>query len=77
MRAWIFATISKNHVIEERDLIHCLPIWQQVESQFNTASLASALDLNHLLSNLDKLASQSIEEYLHLIKSIVYSLAAI
>jgi len=77
IRDWIFATISKNHVVEVRDLIHRQPIWQRLESHFNASSLACALDLKRMLSNLNNLESQSMEEYLYLIKSIIDSLAAI
>lgn len=63
--------------MEERHHIHCVPIWQCLESLSNTVSLASALDLKRMLSNLDKLDSQHMDDYLRLIKSIIDSLAAI
>ena len=77
IRACMFAIISKNHVIEVRDIVHCLPIWQHLESRFSTASLASVVDLKRTLSNLHKLESQCMDDYLHQIKSIVDSLVAV
>jgi len=40
--------------MEVCDVIHRPSIWQRPKSHFNTASLASALALKRMLSNLDK-----------------------
>jgi len=56
---------------------HALPIWQRLASRFNTASLARALDLKCMLTNVSKGSDQSIEDYLRQIKTFADSLAAI
>jgi len=72
--AWLFATISKDNLVKVHDLKCCLDIWHRLESQFNTTSLACALEHADYLNWEDYLSSG---EYLHAIKSIADSLVAI
>ena len=58
------------------DLVLCLPIWQRPESRFNITNLTDALDLKHMLSNLEKPESQPMDEQCQ-IKSVADSLASI
>jgi len=56
------------------------PLLSNLESpsqRFLTANLAKKMDLRHKLMNLKKQKSQSMESYLHEIKDVVDSLAAI
>ena len=75
--SWLFATISKDHLTDVRDLQHCFPVWQWLETRFNISSLTRAIDSRHLLTNLEKFESQSMEDFLRVVKSISNSLAAI
>ena len=77
IRAWIFATISKDMLCEVRNISHALPIWHHLGYRFNTASLARALDLKCMLTNVSKSPDQSMDDYLRHIKTLVDSLAAI
>lgn len=54
IRAWIFATLSKDTLTDVRDLPHSLFVWSYLESRFNTASLARRMDLQWMLTNLNK-----------------------
>jgi len=76
VRAWLFVTISKDTLVEVRDLHHYLDIWRCLESGFNIGSLPCALDLKNMLTHLNGEDYQSINEYLCAIKSIADSLAA-
>ena len=77
LRAWIFATISKETLREVCNIPHALPIWQHLASNCNTASLGRALDLKCMLTNVSKGSDQSMEDYLHHIKTFIDFLAAI
>lgn len=72
----MFVTISKDTLVEVRDLHHYLDIWRRLESGFNTTNLTCALDLKNMLTHLNGEDYQSINEYLCAIKSIVDSLAS-
>jgi len=62
---------------EVRNISHALPIWHHLGYRFNTASLARALDLKCMLTNVSKSPDQSMDDYLRHIKTLVDSLAAI
>ena len=57
--------------------MHVFDIWKRLEHHFNMASLAHALDLKCMLTNLPKDDNQSMEDYLRTIKTIADSLAVI
>jgi len=48
----LFATISKDTLSEVRDLTHPMQVWQRLESRFNMASLARAITLKQMLTNI-------------------------
>lgn len=73
----MFATISKDYLTEVRDLLHAFTIWQRLESRFNSAILARAMDLKRLLMNLVKPETQQMDDFLRDVKNIADSLAAI
>jgi len=75
--AWLFATISKANHSEVRDLSHSLQVWQHLKSQFDMASLARALDLKCMLTNITMGTDQTMESYFHSIKTIADALAVI
>jgi len=77
IRAWIYATISKDTLCEVRHISHALPIWQHLALHFSITSLARALDLKCMLTNVSKGPSQSMEDYLCHIKILADSLAVI
>ena len=76
VQAWNFATIFKDNLTDVRELPHSLSAWQRLESRFNIASLARCTDLQHMLTNLTKLKSQSMDDYLHSLKTLADSLPA-
>jgi len=65
IRSWIFAIIAKETLREVRNIPHALPVWQHLASHFNTASLARALDLKCMLTNVSKGTDQTMEDYSH------------
>lgn len=73
----MFATISKHHLTEVRELLHAFTIWQRLESRFNSAILARAMDLKRLLMNLVKPETQPMDDFLRGVKNIADYLAAI
>ena len=77
IRACLFATVLKNHLTEVRDLSHAITIWERLESHFNSACLAHAMDLKHLLMNLVNSKTQPINVLLQGVKNITDSLVAI
>lgn len=77
VRAWLFATISKDQLTEVRELSHAFIIWQCLESCFNSASLARAMDLKRLLMNLVKLETQPMDDFFRGVKNIADSAPAI
>jgi len=77
VRAWLFATISKETLSEVCDISHSLHVWQHLESRFNMASLACALDLKRMLTNLSLGLNQTVDSYLRSIKTIADSLVTI
>ena len=71
------ATISPKLLTEVHDFSHYKQIWEFLPRRFNTASLARAMDLRHILSNLSKDPKHNMEDYLRGIKHIADSLASI
>ena len=76
VRAWIFAAIPKDSLTDIYELPHCRAIGQHLESWFNTGNLTHRMDLQLMLTNLDKLESQSMEDFLRDVKTLANSLAA-
>jgi len=76
-QAWLFGTISKDTLSEVRDLMHSIQVWQHLESKFNMASLAQALDIEYLLTNISLEPDQFVDSYSCSIKTIADTLAAI
>lgn len=64
-------------LIKVRDLHHSSHIWGPLHQQFNTDSFARVGDLRRTLVTLTKLDSQTMDDYLRLIKVTVDSLASI
>ena len=49
---------------------HSFALWPRLESQFNYASLARAMDLKRLLVNLDKSEAQPMDDFLMVSKTL-------
>jgi len=77
IHAWLFATIFNNNINEVRDLQHSLLVWQRLESRFSGASLVRALNLKRTLTNVIMGTEQSMDAYLHSIKTIADALVVI
>ncbi|CAH9140684.1 unnamed protein product [Cuscuta epithymum] len=77
IRSWLFATLSRDVLIDVRDLKHSFEIWERLESRFMSASLARSMELKRLLSQLKKKPDQSMDNYLREIKILVDDLATI
>ncbi|CAH9070102.1 unnamed protein product [Cuscuta epithymum] len=77
IRAWLFATLSREVLMEVHTLKNSTSIWQKLESRFMAASLARSMELKHQLSHTKKKASQSMEEYVRGIQTIADNLASI
>ncbi|CAH9136427.1 unnamed protein product [Cuscuta epithymum] len=77
VRSWLFATLSRDILIEVRDLHFSAPIWERLETRFMAESIARAMELKRGLNNLKKKESQSMDEYLRDIKNLADSLNSI
>ncbi|CAH9089472.1 unnamed protein product [Cuscuta epithymum] len=77
IRSWLFATLSRDVLIDVRDLKHSFGIWERLESRFMSASLARSMELKHMLNTIRKKPEQSMDSYLREIKILVDDLACI
>ena len=58
-------------------MIYSIQVWQRLESRFNMASLARALNLKRMLTNISLGSDQTMDSYLRSIKPTADALAAI
>ncbi|CAH9063566.1 unnamed protein product [Cuscuta europaea] len=77
VRAWIFATLSRDILMEVHSLKNSLAIWQRLESRFMAASLARSMELKQMLTRTRKKDNQTMEDYIRGIQNIAENLAAI
>ncbi|CAH9089927.1 unnamed protein product [Cuscuta europaea] len=77
VRAWLFATLSRDILMEVHSLKNSVSIWQRLESRFMAASLARSMELKQMLQRSKKKENQSMEEYVRGIQTIADNLAAI
>lgn len=77
VHSWIFATLSRDTLVEVHDVQFSTLIWECLPVRFMSTSLARSMDLKRLLSNVSKRENQSTDKYLHDIKMIADSLVAI
>ncbi|CAH9107989.1 unnamed protein product [Cuscuta epithymum] len=77
IRSWIFATLTRDVLIDVHELKHSFEIWERLQNRFRSASLARSMTLRRLLSNMKKKENQSMENYLREIHLLVGELAAI
>ncbi|CAH9096903.1 unnamed protein product [Cuscuta epithymum] len=77
IRSWIFATLTRDVLIDVHELKHSFEIWERLQNRFRSASLARAMTLRRLLSNVKKKENQSMENYLREIHALVSELATI
>ncbi|CAH9112677.1 unnamed protein product [Cuscuta europaea] len=77
IRSWLFATLSRDVLIDVRDLKHSCEIWERLESRFMSVSLARSMELKRLFSQIKKKTDQSMDDYLREIKILVDDLAII
>ncbi|CAH9125443.1 unnamed protein product [Cuscuta epithymum] len=77
IRCWLFATLTRDVLVDVHDLKHFAAIWTRLQTRFMSASLPRSMELKRLLSTIKKKENQSMELYLREIKNIVDPLAAI
>ncbi|CAH9127318.1 unnamed protein product [Cuscuta epithymum] len=77
VRSWLFATLSRDVLIEVRELKNASAIWGRLESHFMSASLARSMELKRQLTHSRKSPTQSMDHYLRAIKDIADNLACI
>ncbi|CAH9124056.1 unnamed protein product [Cuscuta epithymum] len=77
VRSWLFATLSRDVLIEVRDLKNAFAIWNRLESHFMSASLACSMEQKQKLTHSKKRSNQSMDQYLRDIKDIADRLVAI
>ncbi|CAH9080689.1 unnamed protein product [Cuscuta europaea] len=77
IHSWLFATLSRDVLIDVRDLKHSCEIWEQLESRFMSASLARSMELKRFFNQIKKKPDQSMDNYLREIKILVDDLATI
>nr|XP_016443853.1 PREDICTED: uncharacterized protein LOC107769178 [Nicotiana tabacum] len=77
VRLWLFATLSREVLVD----VHLLPtsrdIWISLQKRFMDASQAKSIELKRQLTTMRKSDSMTIDEYLREAKKIADSLAAI
>ncbi|CAH9077267.1 unnamed protein product [Cuscuta europaea] len=62
VRSWIFATLSRNILVEVRTIHFSALIWQRLETRFMAACVAPSIELKRLLTSLKKKEDQSMED---------------
>ncbi|CAH9145317.1 unnamed protein product [Cuscuta epithymum] len=77
IRSWIFATLTRDVLIDVHELKHSFEIWERLQNRFRSASLARSMTLKRQLSNTKKKENHSMESYLREIHVLVGELAAI
>ncbi|CAH9134817.1 unnamed protein product [Cuscuta epithymum] len=77
IRCWLFATLTRDVLVDVHDLKHSAAIWARLQPRFMSASLPRCMELKRLLSTIKKKETQSMELYLRDIKNLVDPLAAI
>jgi len=77
VRSWLFATLSREVLVD----VHLLPtsrdIWLSLHRRFMDASQAKSIELKRQLTTMRKSESMTIDQYLREAKTIADSLAAI
>ena len=70
VRSWIFATLSKETLVDVHDVQYSSKIWERLQVRFMSAGLARSMELKRSLSMIIKSEDQSMENYLRQIKLI-------
>ncbi|KAL9259761.1 Retrovirus-related Pol polyprotein from transposon RE1-like protein [Drosera capensis] len=77
VRSWIFATLSRDILVEVLNLKLAREIWDRLHHRFMSVCMARSMELKRKLTSLRKASSDSMEKYLRDIKILADSLAAI
>lgn len=77
IRSWIYATLSRGLLTEVHTIVHASQIWSQLSARFNTKCLSRVVELKRTLTTTTKSKTQTVEDYVHEIKTIADNLAAI
>ncbi|KAL9259760.1 Retrovirus-related Pol polyprotein from transposon RE1-like protein [Drosera capensis] len=77
VRSWIFATLSRDILVEVLNLKLAREIWDRLHHRFMSVCMARSIELKRKLTSLRKASSDSMEKYLRDIKILADSLAAI
>ncbi|CAH9074146.1 unnamed protein product [Cuscuta europaea] len=54
IRCWLFATLTRDVLVDVHDLKHSAAIWARLQTHFMSASLPRCMELKQLLSNIKK-----------------------
>ncbi|CAH9076538.1 unnamed protein product [Cuscuta epithymum] len=77
IRSWLFATLTRDVLVDVHDLKHSFGIWERLQTRFMSASLPRCMELKRQLNNLKKRENQSMDHYLRDIKNLIDALAAV
>ncbi|CAH9072618.1 unnamed protein product [Cuscuta epithymum] len=77
VRSWLFATLSRDILMEVYDLKFSARIWESLETCFMSACLARSIELKRQLSHIKKKESQTIDQYLLEVKLLADNLNSI
>ncbi|CAH9053256.1 unnamed protein product [Cuscuta epithymum] len=77
VRSWLFATLSRNILLEVHTLHFSTLTWEWLETRFMAACVARSIELKRILSSLKKKDDQSMDDYLREIIVLTDSLNSI
>ncbi|CAH9146518.1 unnamed protein product, partial [Cuscuta epithymum] len=77
VRSWLFATLSRDILIDVHELKFSYQIWDRLKNKFMSASTARSMEIKRQLSTKKKKANQTMDQYLREIKVAADSLALI
>ena len=77
VRSWIFTTFSSEVLSDIRDQPTSFHVYDKLMHRFMHPSMARALELKRMLTNIKKGDTQSMDAYLHEIKTIADNLATV
>ncbi|CAH9099356.1 unnamed protein product [Cuscuta europaea] len=77
VRSWLFATLSRDILIDVHELKFSHLIWDRLRNKFMSASIARSMEVKRQLSTKKKKPGQTMDQYLREIKVAADSLALI
>ncbi|CAH9087802.1 unnamed protein product [Cuscuta europaea] len=65
VRSWLFATLSRDILIDVHGLKFSYQIWDRLRNKFMCASIARSMEIKRQLSTIKKKDGQTMDQYLH------------